>query len=510
MESTGSKSRIHASAETANSLIRAGKSHWVTPREAEVDIKGKGKMQTFWISLDKTGSQNESKANSDTSGSENASMHQRDTNDDIHEYTESGDEYRDLSSDMYRLVQWNSDVLAAILKQVIAFRQAVGVIPDAEVDLLDHEDITQRHHITPRNEMVEVIHLPEYDGNAAANQTDPEAIILEDAVTNELFCFVAAIASMYRGTTRLFAWPRKGHEKPSSLMSHALSSSAGNPFHNFEHASHVILSTVKLLSRIVAPDFPKEGIDFDKDLHDHTYGITSDPLTQFSCVFASLIHDVDHSGVPNTQLARENSSVAAMYHGTSLAEQNSFDLAWKLLMDEQFYHLRRAIYVSVGELKRFRQLVLNSVMATDIMDKDLKELRNRQWDRAFNEKEQASSLVDSTNYKATVVMNHLIQASDVAHTMQHWHVYRKWNARLYHEMHQAYRQGRADCDPAKYWYQRELGFFDFYVIPLAKKLHECGVFGVSGDEYLQYAEMNRKEWETRGEEIVAEMALQFD
>jgi hypothetical protein len=28
----------------------------------------------------------------------------------------------------------------------------------------------------------------------------------------------------------------------------------------------------------------------------------------------------------------------------------------------------------------------------------------------------------------------------------------------------------------------EIGFFDFYIIPLAKKLKECGVFGVSSDE----------------------------
>jgi 3'5'-cyclic nucleotide phosphodiesterase len=272
------------------------------------------------------------------------------------------------------------------------------------------------------------------------------------------------------------------------------------------------LSTVKLLSRIVAPDLASDGADadFDKVLHDHSYGITSDPLTQFSCVLASLIHDVDHPGVPNAQLARENSSFVAMYNGQSLAEQNSFDLAWKLLMDGQFYHLRRVIYVNVAELKRFRQLVLNSVMATDIMDKDLKALRNRQWDKAFNQKEQDLSLPDATNYKATVVLNHLIQASDVAHTMQHWHVYRKWNARLYQEMVQAYRHGRADRDPAEYWYQGELGFFDFYVIPLAKKLNECGVFGVSGDEYLQYAELNRHEWQARGEEIVAEMALGFE
>jgi hypothetical protein len=28
--------------------------------------------------------------------------------------------------------------------------------------------------------------------------------------------------------------------------------------------------------------------------------------------------------------------------------------------------------------------------------------------------------------KATIVIEHIIQASDVAHTMQHRHVYQKW------------------------------------------------------------------------------------
>lgn len=70
-----------------------------------------------------------------------------------------------------------------------------------------------------------------------------------------------------------------------------------NPFHNFEHASHVTMSVVKLLSRIVVPaDIDYENLGMDKiasTLHDHTYGITSDPLTQFACVFSALIHDVD-------------------------------------------------------------------------------------------------------------------------------------------------------------------------------------------------------------------------
>ena len=69
----------------------------------------------------------------------------------------------------------------------------------------------------------------------------------------------------------------------------------------------------------------------------------------------------------------------------------------------------------------------------------------------------------------------------------HRQIYRKWNERLYEELYNAYSEGRLDSDPTENWYKGEIGFLDFYVIPLAKKLKECGVFGVSSDEYLNYA-----------------------
>jgi hypothetical protein len=118
------------------------------------------------------------------------------------------------------------------------------------------------------------------------------------------------------------------------------------------------------------------------------------------------------------------------------------------------------------------------------------------------------------------------------------HVYTKWNERLFREMYSAYTAGRTNTDPTNGWYDGELRFFDGYVIPLAKKLKECGVFGVSSDEvsaaicciridsvvtflvcftcdshflippsflptqYLNYAEKNRAEWLARGQEVV--------
>ena len=326
-------------------------------------------------------------------------------------------------------------------------------------------------------EVKEIIALPEYDQSVAALQKDPDEVVLSTGIKDQMRIYVSCVASMYRK----------------------------NKFHNFEHASHVMMSVTKLMSRIVAPsDLENHAHDA---LHDHTYGITSDPLTQFACALSALIHDVDHEGVPNATLIQEEAPIAAAYDNRSVAEQNSLDLSWGLLMDEQFQDLRQAICGTDEEFHRFRQLVVNTVMATDIADKDLKALRNARWERAFSDgsQDKEEHKTDTINRKATIVIEHLIQASDISHTMQHWHIYRKWNERLFGEMLDAFKAGRSKTHPAEFWYKGEIGFFDFYIIPLAKKLKECGVFGVSSGEYLDYAMSNRREWEARGQEVVAEM-----
>lgn len=269
------------------------------------------------------------------------------------------------------------------------------------------------------------------------------------------------------------------------------------------------MSVAKLMSRIVASDDYFEQEESDESLesfkHRRTFGIASDPLTLFSCAFAALIHDVDHPGVPNPQLAKEDPILAAKYRNRSVAEQHSIDVAWTMLMGDAYTELRSAICDSEEDRLRFRELVVGAVMATDIMDKELGQLRKTRWEEAFAIESNSSQSDLDINRKKTIVIEHLIQASDVAHTMQHWHVYRRWNECLFEEMVQAFEAGRSEKDPAEFWYKGELGFFDFYIVPLAKKLDDCGVFGVSSDEYLNYALENRREWELKGEDIVAEM-----
>ena len=66
----------------------------------------------------------------------------------------------------------------------------------------------------------------------------------------------------------------------------------------------------------------------------------------------------------NAQLVKEHTSLAAAYNNKSVAEQNSVDIAWDLLMEDCFKELRRTIYCNEVEFKRFRQLIVNTVLAT--------------------------------------------------------------------------------------------------------------------------------------------------
>ena len=460
IEATGAKNRIHISQETADCLIENGKGNWVKPRRDPVFAKGKGDIQTYWVDVSRAGSvgSRHSLGSLQLKGSLTETKRVR------------------SCTKTERLVEWNAAILSGLLKKVIAMRDTKKVQSSRDSDGLK----LTVHGTTVLDEVKEVIELR--DGTARYKQ-EPDAVILDPEVVSQLKSYVGMIAAMYRD----------------------------NSFHNFEHASHVCQSVTKLLSRVVTPD----SIDYKdmslkrkgaKQLHEYTHGITSDPLIQFACAFSALIHDVDHSGVPNAVLIKENSQLADIYKNKSVAEQNSVDLAWDLLEEPGFRKLRDCIYSTEDELARFRQLVVNSVMATDIADKELGALRKKRWDIAFSDSASQvtseSSRTDA-NRKATIVIEHLIQASDVSHTMQHWHVYLKWNERLFKEMYKAYQEGRMPDDPSKGWYKGEIGFFDFYLIPLGKKLKECEVFGVCSDEYLNYAQKNRAEWEKKGKEIVA-------
>lgn len=86
--------------------------------------------------------------------------------------------------------------------------------------------------------------------------------------------------------------------------------------------------------------------------------------------------------------------------------------------------------------------------------------------------------------------------------MQHWEVFTKLNEKQFDEAFEAFEANRSDKNPKTTWYENELDFFDSIVLPLTKKLANCGVFGDAGDDFFQFAASNRDEWERKGFEMV--------
>ena len=386
LESTGDGNQIHISSATAELLTKFGKGHWIKERQDNVHLKGKGELKTYWLS---TAIKHKS-TNKESSDSSNCS----DSDEMVNQKNQLNMSV-DLDAKTMRTVEWNVDVLVCVIKQIVARRNAVSSPrggnkkPKSTANLFDNDTNSlvpqwkPSGSMNPLDEVVEIIHLPELSTSNDMEE-DPTTIQLDPKVVGLVRDYVTCLAKMYRSS---------------------------NPFHNFEHASHVTMSVGKLLSRIVAPsdmDYTNKEQARSK-LHDHTYGITSDPLTQFACILSSLIHDVDHQGVSNFQLIKEDDPLVDMYNGKSVAEQNSVDLAWNLLMEDQFAPLRATICSNTVELARLRQLVVNGVLATDIFDKELKQLRNERWEKAFSSEYQESER-DLKNRKATIVIEHLIQA----------------------------------------------------------------------------------------------------
>ena len=494
MERTGRRMSIHMSKTTAAILMKSGKGHWLKRREDVVTSMGKGEIDTFWLEIELHSSHRQEASSvasttgmSSTSSSNNgciseiqsiASTHGNLRSENVDFLAENSFPFvganvsqlkaSEVSEKHSRLVDLHVEIISSYMKQIASLRENnFGRVNRNESQ--SHEIETSYSILDEVSDSISLNPYEPVEGIHLASKPSQ----LPKTVEQQLRDLVQMIAHCYRP----------------------------NKFHNFLHATHVTITVHRLLTRIVTTD----SMNFHVTGSPYAGQIDSDPLLKLAVVFSALVHDVDHSGVPNEQLVRENPELAAMCVGASVAEQNSIEIAWELLMDPCYADLQRYIFSSKSELLRFRQIVVNLVMATDMCNQQAKISRNKRWHAAFHSSDRLNGDEQERGQRVTLIMETIIQAADVAHTMQGWEVYRKWNTLSFQETLEAFEAGRGDFAPSTYWYEEELACFDDYVIPLAQRLRESGIFGMEGDEFVQYAVENRMRWEEEGHEVVKEM-----
>lgn len=107
MEHTGVRDRIQLSQETADLVIAAGKTNWLSMREDIVVAKGKGEMQTYWLELSNRGGDASSVMDQSSSG---GSVHSGEAEafdrfEGVHSQAAGK-----LDAKTIRLIEWNVDV----------------------------------------------------------------------------------------------------------------------------------------------------------------------------------------------------------------------------------------------------------------------------------------------------------------------------------------------------------------------------------------------------------------
>jgi hypothetical protein len=215
---------------------------------------------------------------------------------------------------------------------------------------------------------------PSFDDTNGHDRSDatPFPAVLTPDVINQLRAYTLAICQGYH---------------PSGEV----------PYHNVEHAYHVFLSANKLLDLMLKPDEGGENGQRKRP----TYGIKCDPLAQFAFLFSALIHDVDHTGISNRQLVLESDDLAVLYNDQSVAEQRSLAVAFSTLKQPEYAGLKDVIFKKLiidakpsnyEDFFRFRKLVIDLVLATDIASPERTQIVKSKWKEAFGEAQMSEKV----------------------------------------------------------------------------------------------------------------------
>mmetsp|Transcript_14577 Transcript_14577/g.22489 ORF Transcript_14577/g.22489 Transcript_14577/m.22489 type:complete len:709 (+) Transcript_14577:328-2454(+) len=150
------------------------------------------------------------------------------------------------------------------------------------------------------------------------------------------------------------------------------------PYHNFEHATHVLLSANKLLYLLVTASDNATNANAQ-----YAYGLSSNFAYHLAFIFAALVHDVEHGGVSNQQLVIECDPLSILYNDQSILEQHSLAVAFKILLEPDFEELRAVMFPTKDDFVNFRKVVIDLVLTTDVGSGERMQIVKSKWKEAF-------------------------------------------------------------------------------------------------------------------------------
>jgi hypothetical protein len=119
-------------------------------------------------------------------------------------------------------------------------------------------------------------------------------------------------------------------------------------------------------------------------------------------------------------------------------------------------------------------------------------------------------LDETDELRATVVMEQILRAADVAPNIQGWDHMEKWSSRLFFELMESYSAGRGE-NPQNGWYDNQITFLEWYILPLARQLNDTGCFGETiGSMFAQIVLENKERWIADGFDLTCQVIQEWD
>jgi hypothetical protein len=185
-----------------------------------------------------------------------------------------------------------------------------------------------------------------------------------------------------------------------------------NSYHSFEHAVHVLCNVDALRKSVHCPHFTS--------------------LEWLALLFAALIHDLDHLGVPNFVLVADSHPYALLYNDRNVAEMRSLTLAFDLLsrFERNFYSIMHK-----EEKMLFRKLVIDLVLSTDMADKTAETLLFDDIGAALAQDSETVKILDYSkpqNRLFALIM--ILKTSDLGAAVQSANTSLLWTEKFYFEL----------------------------------------------------------------------------
>lgn len=209
-----------------------------------------------------------------------------------------------------------------------------------------------------------------------------------------------------------------------------------------------------------------------------------------------------------------------------IAERNSIDVCLSLLFRPEYESLRDSIAPDEKDKIQLAKTLFQAILVTDIATPKNVQLAIRRFEACEEASHlPAADLSPLTHYifdlldgigldedakvrhldefvftreelQICTANEHFMMLSDIAHLLQGWKNFVKWNFRLYKEIHACFKKGLCD-NPREGWYQGQIDFTDKYVIPLSKRSKRFLQGGFS-DRLLRNGLTNRNIWIQQG------------